>query len=79
MSAHPATIERAALAIYTQFLCGGFPVRQLRDNMGRPAFDHDGSPLFETSDEAAKRRWENAPELTRTRFRREAAAALEAA
>lgn len=78
MSLHPATIERAAFAIYTQFLCGGYPVRQLRDGMGRPATDLDGRPFFETPAEAAARRWLAAPELTRERFRKEAAAALAA-
>lgn len=79
MSLHPASVERAALAIYTQFICGGYPMRQVRDGMGRPATDHEGRPIMETQSEAAARRWLAAPELTRERFRREAAAALEAA
>lgn len=79
MSLHPETIERAALAIYTQFICGGYPMRQVRDGMGRPATDYDGRPIFETPAEAAARRWKAAPELTRERFRNEAIAALEAA
>jgi hypothetical protein len=79
MSLHPATLERAAQAIYAQFLCGGYPVRQVRDGMGRPATDHDGRPIFETPAEAAARRWEAMPELSRERFRKEAAAALEVA
>lgn len=79
MSLHPATIERAAFAIYTQFLRGGYPVRQLRDGNGRPVTDHDGRPIFETLEVAAARRWRAAPELTRERFRKDAIAALEAA
>jgi hypothetical protein len=78
MSPNQATIERAAFAIYTQFICGGYPARQMRDGNGRPATDLDGRPFFETPQEAAARRWLAAPELTRERFRREAAAALEA-
>ncbi|ESZ60671.1 hypothetical protein NL532_24215 [Mesorhizobium sp. C120A] len=79
MSLHPATVERAAFAIYTQFICGGYPTRQMRDGNGRPATDLDGRPFMETPAEAAARRWLAAPELTRERFRNEAIAALEAA
>lgn len=78
MSAHPDTIERCALAIYREFIGGGYPIRQLRDHHGKPLYDGE-QPIFEDPADAAERRWKRMPELSRERFRREASAALEAA
>lgn len=65
-------IERAAFAIYRNFIAGAVGTcRVVRDEFG--------NEVRETPDDAALRRWLEAPELTRQRFRADAVAALEAA
>lgn len=59
-------IERSAFAIYRCFIAGG---------VGTCRSKPKG---FETPDEAAVRRWHSLNEKVRNRFRKEAAAALEA-
>ncbi len=79
MSAHDDAVERAAFAIFSEFISrASGTLRQKRGRDGRLMWDGD-RPLAETPYEAASRRWLEAPELTRARFRQEAALALEAA
>lgn len=59
-------IERSAFAIYRTFISDGI-------GTCRPK-----SKGFETPEEAAVRRWHDLNEKARNRFRKEAAAALEA-
>lgn len=56
------SIESAAFAIYREFIRGGEGYRH----------------RSETPDEAARRRWQDMPELSRERFRAEAAACIAA-
>jgi hypothetical protein len=73
-------IELAAKAIYRQFIAGGVGTCQYkRDTEGNLVKDRFGGWVKETPDEAVERRWAVMPELTRHRFRLEAAAALESA
>lgn len=80
MSHTVSHIERAAFAIFRTFIANAVGTcRPKRDADGNVIKDRFGKPVPETPDEAAARRWRDAPQLTRDRFRHEAAAALEAA
>lgn len=71
-------IDRGAFAIYKTFIRNAVGTSwQKRDGQGRKLFTADGKPYLETPDEAAERRWRMMPELSRQRFRDEAAAMLE--
>lgn len=80
MSDVPAHIERAAKAIYSQFVAHGIGTCQwLRDDGGNIVKDRFGASVRETPAQAVERRWAQMPEASRHRFRHEAVAALEAA
>jgi len=66
MTAVSDIIERSAFAIYRTFIAGGVGTCRAK------------SRGFETPDEAAVRRWHQMHDKARNRFRKEAAAALEA-
>lgn len=80
MSAPQDMVERAAVAIYREFIAHAVgTLWQKRGHDGRRLYTPDGRPVVESHEEATLRRWQAAPERTRAQFRREAAAALEAA
>lgn len=73
--------DLVAFSIYREFIAGGIGTRRhKRDQDGHLMWTIDRSgrrvPLEETPDEAAERRWFEAPEKTRESFRREASAAI---
>lgn len=73
MSIHSDMIERCAFALFQTFIKNAVGTcRPKRNSAGQVT----GS---ETLDEAAQRRWRQMPELSRERFRVEAAAVLAAA
>ena len=79
MSIPTGMIERSAFAIYSTFIAHGIGTRKVKRDSAGKAIIINGVPLLETPDEAAARRWQAMPELSRQRFYHEAAAALEAA